>query len=96
MIEIIYDELNAFKEKRATAKKQSNVEETIARKIMQLIFFRIIKKIAKDMETLKLNLYPYLRETKKQILVEEAMQISGDTYMELVDVVNFFFSQTEY
>lgn len=96
MIEIIYEELINMKDKRATTKKTSNVEETIAGKIMQLVFFRIIKKVAKDLETLKLNLYPYLRETKKQILVEEAMQISGDTYMELVDVIIFFFAKTDY
>jgi len=83
------------KESRASSKKNS-LEELIAKKIMGLIFYRMIKKISSSIDTLKLYLYPYLRETKKQILIEEGMTRQGDTYLELVDVMSCFFSDKKY
>ena len=59
---------------------------------MGLIFYRMIKKISTNKDTLMLYLYPYLRETKKQILIEEGMEKHGEKYLELCKVVNYFFS----
>ena len=57
---------------------------------MGLVFYRMIKKISKDKDTLMLYLYPYLRETKKQILIEEGMEKHGEKYLELCKVINYF------
>ena len=57
---------------------------------MGLVFYRMIKKISKDKDTLMLYLYPYLRETKKQILIEEGMEKHGEKYLELCNVINYF------
>lgn len=62
-------------------------------KILGLIFHPTIKKISESQESLKMYLYPYLRETKKQILIDEGMQKQGSTFVELCKVVDFFFSQ---
>ena len=56
---------------------------------MGLVFYRMIKKISKDKDTLMLYLYPYLRETKKQILIEEGMEKHGEKYLELCKVINY-------
>ena len=72
------------------------MKELVAKKIMGLIFYRMIKKISSTVDTLKLYLYPYLKETKKQILIEEGMSRQGETYLELVDVVSCFFSENKY
>mmetsp|Transcript_7761 Transcript_7761/g.10953 ORF Transcript_7761/g.10953 Transcript_7761/m.10953 type:complete len:166 (-) Transcript_7761:2018-2515(-) len=98
LVEIITSELNELKDKNATNKKskQGNThEEQVALRIFGLIFNRMIKKITSSTETLMLYLYPYLRESKKQILIEEAMSKQGNTYMELVKVINFFFSDMD-
>ena len=42
-----------------------------------------------------LYLYPFLRETKKQILIDEGMDGHGDKYLELCKVINFFFSDMQ-
>lgn len=72
------------------------MKDLVAKKIMGLIFYRMIKKISSTVDTLKLYLYPYLKETKKQILIEEGMSRQGETYLELVDVVSCFFSENKY
>ena len=94
LIEIITAELHVLKDRSKL--KKGNPEQYIAQHIMGLIFYRMIKKISTSVESLKLYLYPYLRETKKQILVEEGMQKQGSTYQELVDVVNCFFADKPY
>ena len=98
---MITTELNKLKDPNANTKKikpGSSHEDHVALKILGLLFHRIIRKITADTETrsstetLMLYLYPYLRESKKQILIEEAMSKQGNTYMELIKVINFFFS----
>ena len=67
----------------------------ISKNILGLIFYRAINKITQSKETLILHLYPYLRETKKQVLIEEGMKSRGSTFLELCKVVNYFFSWNE-
>ena len=64
----------------------------VAQKIFGLIFYRPIKKITTDSETLRLYLDPYLKEAKKQILIDEGMNKQGEIFLELCNTVNFFFS----
>ena len=55
----------------------------------------MIKKIASSKDTLMLYLYPYLRESKKNILIEEHMDNHGEMYLELCEVVNYFFADNK-
>lgn len=102
LIEIIFTELHQKASqlnkanKRTKNKEKKNNDEIVAQKILGLIFYRMINKITADEQTLLLYLYPYLRETKKQILIDEAMSKKGTTYLELCKVVNFFLSNNDY
>ena len=52
----------------------------------------MITKISENTSTLMLYLYPYLKETKKQILIDEGMLKEGQMYLELCKVLKFFLS----
>lgn len=96
LIEIIQDALNELRGRKKKAGKVDNHDEEVAKKILGLIFFRMIKKMSADTDKLMLYLYPYLRETKKQILIDEGMQKQGGTFLELCAVVNHFFAGNDY
>lgn len=94
LIEIIFIELNEMKNKKKakTGSKEITHDQIVAQKLLGLIFYRMVRKISSDKENLMIYLYPYMRETKKQILIDEGMDSHGEKYLELCNIVNYFFT----
>ena len=99
LVDLLYEKLMKLKSAervgKATGKNKESFEQVVAEKILGLVFFRMVKKLSQSTDTLQLYLYPYLRETKKQILIDEGLVNHGESFLVLCQLVNTFFSNRD-